>query len=594
VSMEAQMGVQASPAYRVQWNIPSARTANTPTLRYSLFAEWKIEASPEIYHAERLCSVLDSDLPEGAVLASCLIAADTLPISDSSPVSLRLLTECDTHSAGMQLARDLERLVAESSESSDGGVDFQSVAAARPLCASTISPSWIIDFSRMEKPAAQQSQERSVSVPTSSVDSLEQALCLLYHLTKGSLWIQGSGWCSEIPVCGNHNHTSWWGVSCDSLGRVTELQLGYNDLTSERTSLIDVNFLWSWLPQLRLLDLSYNNFLASFNLTALSYLTTLNLEGLCVFTDLDTCLATTATLELPLNCSLTYLDTSQSMLSFDFAQVAQCSYLVHADFSQSPLNCTGPAASTIVVSLTGGALTHYLLSHLWQLTPQLQYLDISNTQLPWGDVDSLGSNVPTILSPTLTFLSVASSSMYTTSAGADPLWLTGAPALMTLMIACPGATIPTDTFLYSSDQLTDVEIPRTPLVGDLSPLYGLRNLSVLILTGSGILSTLPSNVASVWPLISELHLAGCNLYVPLPDFSGLSLLSDLDVSANGLDSMPSNFLNGSSQMTYLTLEHNPLVGSMPLLNLPLLQNLHASNTRLSGSLPDGFGMHCRR
>ena len=59
-------------------------------------------------------------------------------------------------------------------------------------------------------------------------DTDREALVALYNATGGPSWVDNDHWLSDVPI------SQWYGVTTDDItGRVTELDLSYNQLSGE-------------------------------------------------------------------------------------------------------------------------------------------------------------------------------------------------------------------------------------------------------------------------------------------------------------------------------------------------------------------------
>jgi hypothetical protein len=68
------------------------------------------------------------------------------------------------------------------------------------------------------------------------------------------------------------------------------------------------------------------------------------------------------------------------------------------------------------------------------------------------------------------------------------------------------ARVNTNAFAFASVALTEIDLSFTPVVGDLTPLYRLRNLVSLDMSFSGVNSQLPSNISQWWPSLGPLRI----------------------------------------------------------------------------------------
>lgn len=98
-----------------------------------------------------------------------------------------------------------------------------------------------------------------------------ETLMKLYFATEGHLWKNNEGWNSAVTGANCDPCNGWYGISCDTNGRITRLDLNYNNLRGSFPSEIGM------LTSLEYLDLSNNLMYGSIpstigDLTALNYL----------------------------------------------------------------------------------------------------------------------------------------------------------------------------------------------------------------------------------------------------------------------------------------------------------------------------------
>ena len=77
-----------------------------------------------------------------------------------------------------------------------------------------------------DEPASEAPSERATAEPTSP-ETDREALVVLYNATDGPNWEDNESWLSDAPL------GEWEGVTIDSNGRVTELDLTENQLSGE-------------------------------------------------------------------------------------------------------------------------------------------------------------------------------------------------------------------------------------------------------------------------------------------------------------------------------------------------------------------------
>ncbi|KAF8658024.1 hypothetical protein HU200_059486 [Digitaria exilis] len=127
--------------------------------------------------------------------------------------------------------------------------------------------------------------------------------------------------------------------------------------------------------------------------------------------------------------------------------------------------------------------------------------------------------------------------------------------------------------------------------GSIPPTLGLLNtLEVLRFDNNPQLSgSVPSNINNLTKL-AELHLQNSKLTGPLPDLTGMSALSFVDMSNNSFNAsnVPSWFTTLPS-LTSLFLENLHISGQLPqaLFSLPAVQTLRLRGNRFNGTLTIG-------
>ncbi|CAN1137664.1 Receptor-like kinase TMK3 [Linum perenne] len=108
------------------------------------------------------------------------------------------------------------------------------------------------------------------------------------------------------------------------------------------------------------------------------------------------------------------------------------------------------------------------------------------------------------------------------------------------------------------------------------------------ISDQGLKGTLPQELANLTAL-DRVEASGNQLTGPLPDLSGLSSLTYLNVMGNRFDSIPPNFFSGLSGLESVYLDHNPFskwVIPPTLKDSPSLKNFSANNVSITGSIPD--------
>ncbi|CAL4896521.1 unnamed protein product [Urochloa decumbens] len=150
--------------------------------------------------------------------------------------------------------------------------------------------------------------------------------------------------------------------------------------------------------------------------------------------------------------------------------------------------------------------------------------------------------------------------------------------------------IPSEIF-SSHMKLIHMLLDNNNFSGSIPPTLGLLNpLEVLRFDNNPQLSgPVPSNINNLTKL-AELHLENCKLTGPLPDLTGMSALSFVDMSNNSFNASdaPSWFTTLPS-LTSLFLENLKIGGQLPqaLFSLPAVQTLRLRGNRFNGTLTIG-------
>ena len=346
-----------------------------------------------------------------------------------------------------------------------------------------------------------------------------QALVALYNATDGANWRNNENWLSDEPL------DAWYGITVSD-GRVTVLDLGFNDLTGPiPAELGDL----SSLERLYL----YSNQLTGPIPAELGDLS--SLEQLYLYSNQ---LTGNIPAELGDLSSLTGLSLYGNQLTGPIPpELGDLSSLTGLSLSNNQLTGTIPAELGDLSSLTG----------LW----------LSNNQLTGTIPAELGDL------PSLTRLSLGGNQL----TGPIPAELGDLSSL-------------TGLSLYGN-QLTG---PIPPELGDLSSLTGL-SLSNNQLTG-----TIPaelgdlSSLTGLWLYSNQL--TGT---IPA-ELGDLPSLRDLNLSNNQLTGTIPPELGNLSSLVALNLAGNQLTGPIPpeLGDLSSLRALNLSNNQLTGPIPQSF------
>ena len=346
-----------------------------------------------------------------------------------------------------------------------------------------------------------------------------QALVALYNATDGANWRNNENWLSDEPL------DAWYGITVSD-GRVTVLDLGFNDLTGPiPAELGDL----SSLERLYL----YSNQLTGPIPAELGDLS--SLEQLYLYSNQ---LTGNIPAELGDLSSLTGLSLYGNQLTGPIPpELGDLSSLTGLSLSNNQLTGTIPAELGDLSSLTG----------LWLYSNQLT----GTIPAELGDL------------PSLTRLSLGGNQL----TGPIPAELGDLSSL-------------TGLSLYGN-QLTG---PIPPELGDLSSLTGL-SLSNNQLTG-----TIPaelgdlSSLTGLWLYSNQL--TGT---IPA-ELGDLPSLRDLNLSNNQLTGTIPPELGNLSSLVALNLAGNQLTGPIPpeLGDLSSLRALNLSNNQLTGPIPQSF------
>ena len=143
-----------------------------------------------------------------------------------------------------------------------------------------------------------------------------------------------------------------------------------------------------------------------------------------------------------------------------------------------------------------------------------------------------------------------------------------------------------------SGRVTELSLRDNRLNGTIPPEIGsLSNLSVLALGANRLSGAIPSEIGSLTNL-KLLGLGGNELSGAIPDeLAGLSNLTELNLWGNHLSGEIPHELDRLSNLRSLALGHNRLSGQIParLANLSNLAGLSLSENQLSGRIPPELG-----
>ncbi|KAJ0699645.1 putative leucine-rich repeat-containing, plant-type, leucine-rich repeat domain superfamily [Helianthus annuus] len=366
-----------------------------------------------------------------------------------------------------------------------------------------------------------------------------------------------AGWDPSVDCC------QWTGITCDTDGRVTGLDLNSQSIygSLDSSSLFRLGFLQS-------LNLAYNNFdPASLpsgfgNLTRLAYLnlSNANFEG-------------QVPVEFSLLTNLVTLDLSSGLM-----------YTLYIE---------NPDLRMLIQNLT--ELKHLYLDNInifthgydWSIVissylPNLQTLSLTSCNLS-GPLDSSlatlknlsfirldGNNFSSVIPesfadlPNLTVFSIQQCNL----SGLLPYKIFQVPTLKTVD-------------LYSNE-LLEGPLPDT--------MHALK-LENLILSYTRVGGRLPDSIGSL-KMLSRLELSGCGFTGPIPaSMQNLTRLQYLDLSANQFTGSVPSFQLSKNHLVQVNLSENNLTGGIPYSHwegFDKLEYLNLASNSLTGSFPQSF------
>ena len=357
------------------------------------------------------------------------------------------------------------------------------------------------------------------------------ALQQVFEATRGSEWIDGSGWLEYTLL------EEWFGVEVDAIGRVRSLALGDNGLVGTLPEAVGDLF------ALRSLDVGGNELTGALPRS----LTTLSLEdfryadtGLCVPHDED---------------FREWLETVDQ-------------------HEGTGVNCTPVAEREALIAFYKAADgPNWSRNGNWL------------TNVPIGEwdgvtVDSAGHVVELRLG-------------FNSLKGAVPPALGSLPNLRWLELQGNWAlTGPIPAEFFDLSQLRVLALYRVGLAGPLPPEIGmLTKLTRLDLRASGLGGPIPAELGELVNLV-ELHLSGNDFVGGIPPELGkLASLRTLSLYDNDLKGEIPPELGNLTNLQTLDIERNQLTGIIPgeLGNLVDLELLWISDNKLTGAIPPAFG-----
>ena len=353
----------------------------------------------------------------------------------------------------------------------------------------------------------------------------------LYDRTAGVGWNQSDGWVSDDPL------EEWYGVTADSLGHVTELDLQDNGLTGRLSAALGN------MPRMSVLRIADNE----------------ELTG-----------------RLPLSLA------GLPLVEFRYSETELCA---PADASfQGWLNAITSLESTGVTC--GPPSDRDILEIFYDATGGPSWTNDANwlTDAPPGDwfgvvVDGQGRVSELEL-------------VYNNLTGRIPTDLGNLVGLNRLDLGGNNLTGPIPPELGNLAQVEWLGLWTNNLTGPIPPELGnLAELKQLLLHENNLTGRIPSELGKLaalhWLFLAQNNLTGA---IP-PEFGNLSVLWDLDLSSNSLTGRIPAALGNLALLGGLSLTSNDLAGSLPpeLGALPQLRALElAHNPGLAVALPQSL------
>ena len=382
-------------------------------------------------------------------------------------------------------------------------------------------------------------QTYTVTIFRESVD--RAALMSLYRSTGTTRWWNRTNWGSVAPI------NTWYGVTTNSDGRVTELKLVGNNLVGTLPAALGD------LDQMVNLQLSSNRLRGAIP-ASLGGLT--NLQEL--YLQLNQLSGSIPDLSGLTNLQKLYLQGNQ--LNGSIPDLSGLTNLQKLYLQGNQLSGSIPASLGSLTSLTHLYLNYNQLSgalpnSLGDLT-SLQELDLSSNQLD-GTIPTSLNSLNSLRQLTLSFNQL-------------------------------DGTIPTS--LNSLTSLRQLTLNNNQLSGTIPDLSSLTSLQLLLLHNNNLTETIPASLNSLTSL-SKLDLSHNQLSGPIPDLSGLVNLDLLSLRNNQLTGPIPAWLGQLTGLGILYLSVNQLSGDFPQ-ELGNLTNLYfarfASNPSLTGCVPLGL------
>ena len=395
------------------------------------------------------------------------------------------------------------------------------------------------------------------------------ALVALYNATDGAKWTNNDSWLTNAPI------GQWHGVTTDSEGRVTELNLTSNQLKGEIPPEL------ASLTNLKVLALGGNELTGPIP-DELGSLT--NLVELYLW---DNELTGVIPTELGSLANLVQLQLSGNELTGEIpTELGSLTNLVELYLWDNELTGViptelGSLTNLERLSLSQNKLSGAILTELGSLA-KLKELHLGNNELTGAIPVELGSLT------NLTILSLWGNEL----TGEIPTELGSLTNLVELDLWDNELTGEIPTELGSLANLVQLQLSGNELTGEIPDELGsLTNLVELDLWDNELTGEIPTELGSLANLV-QLQLSGNELTGPIPDELGsLTNLTILSLWGNELTGEIPTELGSLTNLVELDLWDNELTGEIPteLGSLANLVQLQLSGNELTGPIPDELG-----
>lgn len=428
------------------------------------------------------------------------------------------------------------------------------------------------------------------------------ALISLYKKTEGSNWLNSMNWLSFEPL------ETWFGVTIDTEGQVTELHLQANDLSGQLPNELGN------LAFLKTINLSFNNALTG---PIPHTLTSLNLENL-ILSGTQLCAPSDERFQTWLggipnhsvaNCADSRTD--YYILRHVYTESNGPNWTSNTNWlTKEPMEewygvVTDNHGRVTELNLYNNNLSGSISSQIGQLT-YLTVLDLTGNQLSgeipdeltqlfnlkqlWLSFNQLGGILPTDIGKlaNLEKLSLGHNQL----TGIIPAGIRDLTRLKELFLArnMLNGRIPEEIGQMTS--LERISLRANQFRGTIPSQIGrLTNLVYLSLGSNQLTGKIPADISLLSKLVllwlNENHLSGS---IP-QEIGQLEVLRQMDLSDNQLaGQIPADFAH-LNQLVQFDLSENELTGGIPpvLSQMESLSSLLLYNNKLSGSIPYELG-----